>query len=410
MAKYVTVRYLIEVDQKVFQSHTLIREFNFHIDINEQIEQIYGAEAELTDTKEENVSLSLVDDGQMEVTLRIPVPDTAGSEFLLYIFSIILGNIIRGAKFTKISLRELNFPSDVMATLPGPVLGHEKLKKFLECEKTNILSVPLAAHGFAVQDSVSKAIQLVKAGIHLVPDSPVRYYKNLEECQRYIEGFIEATVSADRKAICFINGNFGSNYLNKLVHRLKLLSEDLNWPIGLRVDPMLVGIATMEQLRKSNLPLFCYSQFNRLLYSSSAGLAIHIMTEILRNVGADIISIGIGKAETYDKQADIHASVSSMLKPVSFKHKKKQYEIPKTLPMLTGGITTRFAHEIAWNYSTNVGFHIGKHILTGPLSLEENVAAFKESIQAGVQKVPYDDFIKKGARSLVKYERALKNH
>lgn len=407
MRNYVQVRYIIEGDPKDLEPKKLIEDFSFHIDINTQIRSIYKTEGDgESHDGVDLVSLSQIDDGVFEVTLRIPIPDTAGDEYLLYVFSIILGNIIRGARFTRILLRELQFPEKIMAGLPGPAMGLDGIKSFLGCGNQNILSSPLISPGNAIDASVSRALELVKAGVSLVPDSPARYYADFEECVEYIEGFITAVATAELRAICFVNANFGFRFLDKMVSKLKTLSRTLGWPVGLRVDPMLVGIGVMERLRRSRLPLFCYSQFNRLIYSSSAGVANTVLTQLLRSIGADIISVGAGRGETYDKGADTHASISCMLQPWRFRSNRRTYEIPRTLPIVTGGLTPRIAHEVALQYPTDVGFHIGRGILGGPLNLSDNVAAFKESISAANNGKAYESFLEGDAKHLANYERA----
>lgn len=405
MDNYVQVRYIIEGDSKDLAPKRLIEDFSFHIDINTQVRSIYKTSDAESHDGVDLVSLSQIDDGVIEVTLKIPVPDTAGNEYLLYVFSIVLGNIIRGARFTKILLRDLQFPEKIMAGLPGPAMGLDGIKSFLACGNQTILSSPLASHGHAIDASVSRALELVKAGVSLVVDSPVRYYADFEDCLEYIERFIAAVAAAQLRAICFVNANFGFRFLDKMVSKLKTLSETLGWPVGLRVDPMLVGIGVMERLRQSKLPLFCYSQFNRLIYSSSAGVAIPVLTQLLRSVGADIISVGAGRGETYDKGADAHASISCMLQPWRFRANRRTHEIARTLPIVTGGLTPRIAHEIALQYSTDVGFHIGRGILEGPLNLSDNVAAFKESIAAANKGKAYDAFLERDAKHLANYER-----
>jgi len=409
MNNYVHVRYIIEGDPKDLVPRKLIEDFSFHIDLDTQIQTIYQtSRAKTTHDELDLVSLSQIDDGVVEVTLRIPISEKAGSECLLFIFSIILGNIIRRAEFTRILLRELRFPNRIMVGLPGPIMGLDGIKNFLGLRNQNVLSSPLASHGDDIEVSVSRALELIRAGISLVPDSPVRYYSDFADCSGYIERFVSSVANAGLRGICFVNANLGFRSLDKMVSKLKDLSEALNWPIGLRIDPMLVGIGVVERLRRFGLPLFCYSQFNRLIYSSSAGVAIPVLTQLLRSIGADIISVGTGGGETYDKGTDTHASISCMLQPWRFQSGRRTRELPRTLPILTGGLTPRIAHEVALQHSTDIGFHIGKGVLAGPLALRENVAAFKESLLAAHNGKSYDAFLQSEAKFLAKYERLVK--
>ena len=281
-------RYHLEGDFQEKTIDLLLEEFRFNFGINYQYKSVYKAEnSEKLENDEAKIEMNVLDSKRIEVIVIIYKLTKKNLLSITSILSLALGNTIRASYYTSIKLISIEFPSQSKIFV-GPSMGISKIRDFLNLNTRPLLSVPLAVPTEMPNESAKLANELVKNGVNIIVDSPLRFYHKLDHLTSYIENFIMDAAKNDNRAICFINGNHNIQLLNKIIIRLKKISKELHWPIGIRIDPFIVGFSFIDVLTRNNIPVLCYSQLNRLIQTSTANIASPLLSNLYRYMGADI--------------------------------------------------------------------------------------------------------------------------
>lgn len=370
-------------------------------DISYQVKKLRG---EIADPYE-LVSISRVGSSEDLFEVRVDTPIIADP--LPYVLSLAFGNMIRPQQVRSVTLQDLIMPAAIAKKLGGPRFGSAQLRAHLGIMDRPLISVPLAAEGAAVEDSITIATQLIEAHVSLIPDSPVRFYTEFWQVEKYLAGVASYLDSKGKgkRAICFIVVNRLFTNALKFAKKLSRLSADLGILIGIRIDPWIFGLANIQELAELGLPILCFSQMSRMIGSSAVALV-----SLLRYAGADLISVGTGKDVTYDRDTDIMDSINRMRRKTNLSSEPSMpFFIEPAEPLVTGGLTPQDAYRFTQIYGKDMVFHMARPIAQ-PLSPRENVEAFLLAIEAALRGVAFEKFLEEedSADVLRKYINASK--
>ena len=265
------------------------------------------------------------------------------------------------------------------------------------------MSVPLTTPPEQQFETMDQVEQLARAGVHLISDPPQRFYSSSDELADYVEDFIDRMTDAGCRAIPFVNAQAPLSTLRKLVPRLARIAADRQWPIGLRLDPFLLGLAAVETLTRPGLVLFAYSQLGRVLSSGPSGVSPRVLAYLLRVLGVDIVAMGTGSV-TFERPESIPAVVDELRRIAIGPG------IKPSCPLLTGGIGPRAAHSLAQQYGSQIALHAARSVFEGPLQLRDNVAAIRQAFMLGLAGKGYEEAVEHGGRQhkqLVDFERKI---
>lgn len=219
-------------------------------------------------------------------------PEIVGGE-VGQLLNILFGNV---SLFQGLRLTAVEWPTEVLAHLPGPTFGIEGLRELCGVPRRPLLCTAIKPVGKTVEELAADCGAFARGGADLIKDDH-------SLADQATAPFAER-VARCQEAVAKANAETGGNtfYLPNLPGDPARLVERLAWVrqvgcAGVMVSPLLFGVeATAHLARGRDLVILGHPTFSGAFFDADHGIARDVLFgEIYRLLGCDgVIYVNVG--------------------------------------------------------------------------------------------------------------------
>jgi 2,3-diketo-5-methylthiopentyl-1-phosphate enolase len=326
--------------------------------------------------------LAPTDVKERNYVIQIAFPIVNFGQQIPMMLSTVAGNVMC---WEKIKILDIRFPKKYVEGFKGPKFGIEGIRKLLGVRDRPLINNMIKpCTGFTPQVGARLAYEAALGGIDMIKDDELlgnpTFNPIKERVPKYMESIEKADEEKGEKTLYTVN----------VTDRASKVLENAEKAIELGANAIMInfltaGISVLRELAEDpsiNVPILAHMDFSGTMYVSPySGMASNlILGKLPRLAGADIVvyPAPYGKApfmkERYIKVA--HDLVFPF------------YQLKRTFPMPSGGITPAMTPEIIKDLGYDIVIGTGGAIHAHPMGATAGGKAFRQAVEAVMKGTP----------------------
>lgn len=321
------------------------------------------------------------------------------------IYSAIAGNILGMKAVNNIRLEDVQWPSKLLRSFPGPQFGMQGVRKKMKIKKRPILAcVPKPKLGMTTAEHAQIGTDIWTGGMDLLKDDenltsqPFNKFDNrVKACMK--NAHKAEQITGERKA-CLLNVT--APY-PEMVRRAKLVAEHGNPYV--MVDLLTAGWSGVQGLRDVcddlGLAIYAHRAFHSAFTRNPKhGVSMLVIGKSARLIGVDNVHVGSGIGKLAGSVFEVTRLANEMreskTKPDKKNHLLEQdwENLKNVIPVSSGGLHPGNIPEIMGFFGTDVCIQLGGGVHGHPKGSHFGAKAARQAISATLAKVSLPEYAK----------------
>ncbi|MGB9714180.1 MAG: RuBisCO large subunit C-terminal-like domain-containing protein [Candidatus Bathyarchaeales archaeon] len=303
------------------------------------------------------------------------------------LLTTIIGNISMAG---RLKLVDVKFPKSYLEMFKGPKFGVQGIREYLKIPRRPLLNNMIKpCTGYPPEVGAKLAYEALVGGADFVKDDELLAnapFNTVEDrIVKYMEVVDKAAQETGEKKMYTINVTADAPKIFEFAEKVIELGAN-----AIMVNHLVTGIGVLKALAEDpsiKVPILGHMDFAGAVYEDAeSGMSSHlILGKLPRLAGADILvyPAPYGKQPFFLKEKYLKVG-RSMLFPM--------YNIKPTLPMPSGGITQIHVPQLISDLGTNIAIGAGGAIHAHPMGPKAGAKAFRQAIEAAMNRVPIDQY------------------
>ncbi|MFX0096822.1 MAG: RuBisCO large subunit C-terminal-like domain-containing protein [Candidatus Hodarchaeota archaeon] len=322
--------------------------------------------------------------------IQIAFPHENFMNEISMLLTTVLGNISMAG---RVKLLDVRFPKTYLKLFKGPKFGVPGLRKYLNIPKRPILNNMIKpCTGYPPDIGAGLAYEALAGGVDFVKDDELLAnapFNTVEDrIVKYMEVVDKAEQETGEKKMYTINITADPPKIFEFADKVIELGAN-----AIMVNFLVVGIGAMKALAEDpsiKVPILGHMDLAGAIYEDpETGISSHlILGKLPRLAGADITvyPAPYGKQPFYIKEKYLKVG-KTLLFPM--------HNIKPTLPMPAGGIIQIHVPQLVKDLGPNIAIGAGGAIHAHPMNPRAGAKAFRQAIDATMEKIPLEQYAEK---------------
>jgi 2,3-diketo-5-methylthiopentyl-1-phosphate enolase len=320
--------------------------------------------------------------------VQVAYPEVNIGEQIPMLLTTVVGNISMGG---DIKLVDIRFPRKYVAGFKGPKFGIAGIRKILGVQKRPLLNNMIKpCTGYPLEVGAELFRQAALGGCDIIKDDELiadaSFNSALGRVKRYME--IEKQVYEQTGERTLYTVNVTDKIPKVFESARRAVELGCN---ALMINYLAVGFPVLQALADDpslNVPILGHMDVAGALYMSPwHGLSSHlVLGKLPRLAGADIVVI----PAPYGKAPVIDYKFRNVARNLAF----PLYQLKPAFPMASGGITPSMVSQVMTDLGNDIVIGSGGGIHAHPQGPVAGGKAFRQAIDAAMQKIPLSEYAK----------------
>ncbi len=316
------------------------------------------------------------------------------------LLSSIAGNIFGMKAVKNLRLEDVEFPLEYLKCFKGAKFGIDGIRKRLNIKNRPLLAtVPKPKVGFDADEFAEVAYESLLGGVDLIKDDEnltnlkfIRFEERLNKVMKTIEK-VEKETGEKKSYLVNITSE-----TKEMLRRAKAVADYGNEYV--MIDVLTAGFSALQALRNECEDLNLAIHAHRAMHAAFTrnekhGIALRVMTKLVRIVGVDNIHVGtgvgkmVGEVEEVKELADICRKEWHHLKPI--------------FPVSSGGLHPGLVPSIIEFFGIDVIIQAGGGIHGHPDGTYAGAKAMREAVELTLKGESLENGGKELKRALEKW-------
>jgi len=324
------------------------------------------------------------------------------------IYSSVCGNIFGMKALDNLRIEDIEFPEIMLKSFLGPQFGIPGIRKFMKVPKRPLTcTVPKPKVGMTTEEHAKVGFDAWTGGVDFLKDDENltdqkfnRFEDRVKLCAKMRDK--AEKITGDKKDY-FINVTAETN---EMIRRAKI-AHNYNFKYVM-IDMLTAGWAGLQSLRNHCQDSKQAIHAHRAMHSAFTrnpkhGISMQVVADCARVVGVDNIHIGtvVGKlVGTAEEVLMLDAEMTNEEIPERFRAgvlQQKWYGMKPVIPVSSGGLHPGIVPDVLKLLGNDCVLQLGGGLHGHPKGTKEGAKAFKQALDAFLQKKTLEEYAKKPA-------------
>jgi len=324
------------------------------------------------------------------------------------IYSSVCGNIFGMKAINNLRIEDIEFPEIMLKSFLGPQFGIPGIRKFMKVPKRPLTcTVPKPKVGMTTEEHAKVGFDAWTGGVDFLKDDENltdqkfnRFEDRVKLCAKMRDK--AEKITGDKKDY-FINVTAETN---EMIRRAKI-AHNYNFKYVM-IDMLTAGWAGLQTLRNHCQDSKQAIHAHRAMHSAFTrnpkhGISMQVIADCARVVGVDNIHIGtvVGKlVGTAEEVLTLDAEMTSEEIPERFRAgvlQQKWYGMKPVIPVSSGGLHPGIVPDVLKLLGNDCVLQLGGGLHGHPKGTKEGAKAFRQALDAYLQKKTLEEYAKKPA-------------